>query len=54
MRLKTFAQGLGALALCVTVAVAHAAEPLKIGFIYVGPVGESGWSYSHDVGRKAI
>lgn len=28
--------------------------PLKIGFIYVGPVGDHGWSYQHDVGRKAI
>ncbi|MBN2741542.1 MAG: twin-arginine translocation signal domain-containing protein, partial [Rhodobacteraceae bacterium] len=29
-------------------------EPLKIGFIYVGPVGDMGWSYQHDQGRKAI
>ena len=28
--------------------------PLKIAFIYVGPVGDAGWSYSHDAGRKAI
>ena len=33
---------------------AHAAEPLKIGFVYVGPVGDLGWSYRHDVGRKAL
>ncbi len=31
-----------------------AAEPLKIGFIYVGPVGDAGWSFAHDNGRKAI
>ncbi len=31
-----------------------AQEKLKIGFIYVGPVGDHGWSYQHDVGRKAI
>jgi simple sugar transport system substrate-binding protein len=29
-------------------------EPLKIGFIYVGPVGDYGWSYQHDLGRKAV
>ncbi len=29
-------------------------EPLKIGFVYVGPVGDFGWSYQHDQGRKAI
>ncbi|MBS7539824.1 BMP family ABC transporter substrate-binding protein [Ancylobacter lacus] len=34
--------------------VAHAAEKLKIGFIYVGPVGDFGWSYQHDQGRKAV
>ena len=29
-----------------------AAEPLKAAFIYVGPVGDAGWSFSHDEGRK--
>lgn len=28
--------------------------PLKVGFIYVGPVGDMGWSYQHDQGRQAI
>lgn len=27
---------------------------LKIGFVYVGPVGDHGWSHQHDIGRKAI
>ncbi|XDF36567.1 BMP family ABC transporter substrate-binding protein [Paracidovorax avenae] len=30
------------------------AEPLKIAFAYVGPVGDGGWSFAHDNGRKAI
>ena len=30
------------------------AEKLKVGFVYVGPVGDHGWSYRHDVGRQAI
>ena len=29
-------------------------EPLKIAFAYVGPVGDGGWSFAHDSGRKAI
>ncbi|WP_295043389.1 BMP family ABC transporter substrate-binding protein [uncultured Paracoccus sp.] len=29
-------------------------EPLKVGFIYVGPVGDGGWTYQHDLGRKAV
>jgi simple sugar transport system substrate-binding protein len=30
------------------------AEPLKVGFVYVGPVGEAGWTYAHDQGRLAL
>ena len=29
-------------------------EKLKIGFIYVGPVGDGGWTYQHDLGRQAV
>lgn len=29
-------------------------DPLKIGFIYVGPVEDLGWTYRHDEARKAI
>ena len=29
-------------------------EKLKIGFIYVGPVGDGGWTYQHDLARQAI
>ncbi|MFN3416519.1 MAG: BMP family ABC transporter substrate-binding protein [Caldimonas sp.] len=29
-------------------------EPLKIAFAYVGPVGDAGWTFAHDNGRKAI
>jgi basic membrane protein A len=31
-----------------------AADPLKIGFIYVGPRGDFGWTYQHEVARQAI
>jgi len=30
------------------------AEPLKVAFAYVGPVGDGGWTYAHDNGRKAL
>ena len=26
----------------------------KIGFVYVGPIGDHGWTYRHDIGRKAV
>ena len=32
---------------------ARAADPLKVGFIYLGPVGDFGWTYQHDIARKA-
>ena len=31
-----------------------AAEKIKVGFVYVGPVGDHGWTYRHDIGRLAI
>jgi basic membrane protein A len=30
------------------------ADPLKVAFVYVGPVGDAGWSHAHDEGRKAV
>ncbi|HVZ72955.1 MAG TPA: BMP family ABC transporter substrate-binding protein [Polyangia bacterium] len=33
---------------------AAAAPPLKIGFAYVGPVGDAGWTFAHDKARKAV
>ena len=35
-------------------APAPANEPLKVAFAYVGPVGDGGYSYAHDQGRKAL
>jgi simple sugar transport system substrate-binding protein len=33
---------------------AAASGPLKIAFAYIGPVGDGGWTYAHDRGRKAM
>lgn len=35
-------------------AASHAAPPLKVGFVYVSPVGQAGWTYQHDLGRQAM
>ena len=43
-----------ALALGTAISGASAQEKLKVGFIYVGPVGDMGWTYQHEVGRRAI
>ncbi|MDB5844684.1 MAG: nucleoside-binding protein [Polaromonas sp.] len=39
-------------AVVASAASAPSAEPLKIAFAYVGPVGDGGWSFAHDRGRK--
>src|SRR5579885_134423 len=33
---------------------ASAADKLKVGFIYLGPVGDFGWTYQHEVARQAV
>jgi simple sugar transport system substrate-binding protein len=55
---RTFIRAAG-LSLAVAVAGlyaggAMAADPLKIGFVYVGPIGDHGWSYEHNQGRLAL
>ena len=37
-----------------TLTFAAAAAPLKIGFVYVSPVGQAGWTYQHDQARQAM
>ena len=34
--------------------MASAADKLKVGFIYLGPVGDFGWTYQHDQARQAL
>jgi len=43
-----------AAALAIGLGGAAAAAPMKVGFVYVGPVGDLGWSYQHDQGRRAV
>src|ERR1700748_518819 len=41
-------------ALLALAAPAVAEDKLKVGFIYVGPIGDFGWSYQHDQGRLVM
>jgi len=47
-----------AAALCLTAAAPASGraqvQPVKAAFIYVGPVGDAGWSFAHDQGRKYL
>lgn len=38
----------------ITPAALAQTPPLKVGFVYVSPVGEAGWSYQHDLGRREM
>ncbi len=44
----------GALLLLVSATVAGATLPVKVAFVYVDPVGDSGWTYEHELGRRAL
>ena len=33
---------------------ATAGDKTKVGFIYVGPTGDHGWTYRHDIGRQDV
>ncbi len=35
-------------------ATAATADALKIAFVYIGPVGDGGWTFAHDQARKAV
>jgi basic membrane protein A and related proteins len=35
-------------------ALAQTPAKLKIGFVYPGPIADSGWTYQHDLGRKMV
>ncbi|WP_312592073.1 BMP family ABC transporter substrate-binding protein [Stutzerimonas nitrititolerans] len=48
--LRTLAAAIGlSTAFCVS-----AADPLKVGFVYIGPIGDHGWTYQHEQGRKYL
>ena len=42
------------LAIAVATLQTGAAGKLKIGFVYLGPIGDFGWTYQHEVGRRAV
>ena len=43
-----------AAAVALTSFGAMAEDKLKVGFIYIGPPGDHGWTYQHDQGRIAV
>ena len=52
--MRTLTAGAVAVAAALSVGAAGAAEKVKVGFVYVGPIGDHGWSYQHNEGRLAV
>lgn len=52
MNRRTLFASVAAATLAATTVFAD--DPVKAGFVYVGPVGDGGWTYEHDKGRLAV
>jgi len=52
---RTFVKAAGAAATLPLIGTrAFAQEKLKIGFIFLGPIGDYGWTWAHNKGREAL
>jgi simple sugar transport system substrate-binding protein len=53
-RFTRLAAALGGIAALAFAATAGAQAPLRIGFVYVSPIGDAGWTFQHDQARKEM
>ncbi|PVA07147.1 BMP family ABC transporter substrate-binding protein [Thalassorhabdomicrobium marinisediminis] len=51
---RTLLASAAALAGLSGMAIAEGHEPTKVGFVFVGPVGDGGWTYEHNQARLAV
>jgi simple sugar transport system substrate-binding protein len=49
-----FTKLLTSAAVALGLATTAMADTTKVGFVYVGPVGDGGWTYEHNIGRLAV
>ena len=52
--MKSILRALAVATLSLFLSMPAFADKLKVGFIYVGPTGDHGWTYRHDIGRQDI
>jgi len=52
--MNRYVNWIAGLAIALAATAAGAAGPVKMAFVYVGPVGDGGWTFAHDLGRKAL
>ncbi len=43
--------GIASVALAISLLAGNAAAVFNVGFVYVSPIGDAGWTYQHDLGR---
>ena len=52
---RTLIKGAGAMATATLVgSPAFAQDRVKIGFVFLGPIGDFGWTWAHNLGREAV
>src|SRR4051812_3769857 len=44
----------GCLGLSLIAGAQTPAAPYKVGYVYVSPIGDAGWTFQHDTGRKEM
>ncbi len=49
-----YAKHLFAMLLAAAASAGSHAAPLKVGFVYVSPIGDAGWTFQHELGRRAM
>ena len=51
---RTLFKGAGAATLATLASPAFAEDKVKVGFIFLGPIGDYGWTWAHNKGREAL
>ena len=51
---RTLLSSAATVALAGLAAPAFSADPIKVGYVYVSPIGDAGWTFQHDLGRKQM
>lgn len=51
---RTLMKGAGVAALSTLAKPALAADKVKIGFVFLGPIGDYGWTWAHNKGREQV
>ncbi len=52
--LRKWTGAFAAMLVALSVSVTAADAQTKVGFVYVGPIGDHGWNYEHNQGRLAV